>query len=300
MGPTEAPDKPEALRIVAAFSVHVLTVCGAACALLALVAAVRAEWTRMFVWLGLALVIDGVDGTFARRLRVAELLPRWSGELLDFVVDFPTYVFVPAYAIAAGGLLPPTATLPLGLIVTVSGALYFADRRMKTPDSYFRGFPALWNVAAFYLFLLKPLPWLGAAAIAVLAAVARAQSGGAGAVGRLGTVCARAESRSARMGWRGARGDRRLFRDRRPAARLGHDQGGSLLVRFKGRRGACVIRFTRSRFMPRWSVRSAWPVVPCAALATTYDRAPPKVGMNNRRRRWLRRCVCIKSAGLKF
>ena len=171
MDPTEPPAKPPpASRIVAAFAVHVFTACGAACALLALMAAVRAEWARMFLWLGLALVIDGVDGTLARRLRVAELLPRWSGELLDFVVDFPTYVFVPAYAIAAGGLLPPAAALSLGLIVTVSGALYFADRRMKTPDSCFRGFPALWNVAAFYLFLLKPAPWLAAAAIAVLAA----------------------------------------------------------------------------------------------------------------------------------
>ena len=171
MDPTEPPAKPPpASRIVAAFAVHVFTACGAACALLALMAAVRAEWARMFLWLGLALVIDGVDGTLARRLRVAELLPRWSGELLDFVVDFPTYVFVPAYAIAAGGLLPPAAALPLGLIVTVTGALYFADRRMKTPDSYFRGFPALWNVAAFYLFLLKPAPWLAAAVIAVLAA----------------------------------------------------------------------------------------------------------------------------------
>jgi len=170
MDPTEATAKPAASRIVAAFAVHAFTACGAACALLALVAAIRAEWARMFVWLGVALVIDGVDGTLARRLRVAELLPRWSGELLDSVVDFPTYVFVPAYAIAAGGLLPPAAALPLGLIVTVTGALYFADRRMKTPDSYFRGFPALWNIAAFYLFLLKPPPWLGAAAIAVLAA----------------------------------------------------------------------------------------------------------------------------------
>ena len=133
MDPTEPPAKPPpASRIVAAFAVHVFPACGAACALLALMAAVRAEWARMFLWLGLALVIDGVDGTLARRLRVAELLPRWSGELLDFVVDFPTYVFVPAYAIAAGGLLPPAAALPLGLIVTVTGALYFADRRMKS------------------------------------------------------------------------------------------------------------------------------------------------------------------------
>ncbi len=170
MDPTEVPGKPMAPSIMAAFAVHVLTACGAACALLALIAAVRAEWARMFLWLGVALVVDAVDGTLARRLRVAEVLPRWSGEMLDFVVDFPTYVFVPAYAIAAGGLLPPSAALALGLVVTVTGALYFADRRMKTSDSYFRGFPALWNVAAFYLFLLKPAPWLGAIVIAMLAA----------------------------------------------------------------------------------------------------------------------------------
>lgn len=154
---------------VAAFAVHVFTASGAAFALLALIAAVRADWATMFAWLGLALVIDGVDGTLARHFRTAELLPRWSGDVLDFVVDFPTYVFVPAYAIAMGGLLPASVAIPLGLIVVVTGALYFADRNIKTADYYFRGFPALWNVAAFYLFVLKPEPWLGAVLIAVLA-----------------------------------------------------------------------------------------------------------------------------------
>jgi phosphatidylcholine synthase len=164
------PGEHATAQRAAAFCVHILTASGAACAFMALMAAAAAEWARMFLWLGVAVIIDGVDGTFARRLRVAEVLPRWSGELLDFVVDYVTYVFVPAYAIAAGGPLPQSAALPLGVIIAVTGALYFADRAMKTPDSYFRGFPALWNVAAFYLFLLKPSPWLGAIAILVLAA----------------------------------------------------------------------------------------------------------------------------------
>ena len=99
------------------------------------------------------------------------LLPRWSGDVLDLVVDILNYVFVPAYAIAAGGLLPQTTAIPLGIVIVVTGSLYFADRLMKTSDYYFRGFPALWNVAAFYLFLLKPTPWLGAALIAALAAL---------------------------------------------------------------------------------------------------------------------------------
>jgi phosphatidylcholine synthase len=156
-------------RTLAAFAVHVFTACGAGCALLALTAAARADWTQMFLWLGVALIVDGIDGTFARGLRVGEVLPRWSGDVLDFVVDYATYVFVPAYAIAAGGILPASLALPLGLIVAVTGAIYFADRRMKTPDSYFRGFPALWNIAAFYLFVLKPAPWLAALAVFVLA-----------------------------------------------------------------------------------------------------------------------------------
>jgi phosphatidylcholine synthase len=164
------PESGPALRSLAAFAVHVFTACGAGCALLALIAAVRAAWAEMFAWLGLALIIDGVDGPLARRLRAAEVLPRWSGDILDFVVDFATYVFVPAYAMVTSGLLPQSVALALGLIVAVTGALYFADRRMKTGDSYFRGFPALWNVVVFYLFVLKPAPWLGALAIAALAA----------------------------------------------------------------------------------------------------------------------------------
>ncbi len=167
----DAPQKPAPPPAAAAFAVHVFTACGAACALLALLAAVHAAWPAMFVWLGIALVIDGIDGTFARYLDIGARLPRWSGDVLDLVVDILTYVFVPAYALVAGGLVPDGLAVPLGLLVVVTGSLYFADRQMKTVDYYFRGFPALWNVAAFYLFLLRPPPWLAAALIVALAAL---------------------------------------------------------------------------------------------------------------------------------
>jgi phosphatidylcholine synthase len=151
------------------FTVHVLTASGAALALMALLAAVRGAFDVMFLCLGIALIVDGVDGTIARAIKVKELLPRWSGETLDLVVDFATYVFVPAYAIAAGGLLPPWLGAPAGIVIVITGAIYFADRQMKTADNYFRGFPTLWNVAAFYLFVLKPAPWLAASLVALLA-----------------------------------------------------------------------------------------------------------------------------------
>src|ERR687887_230155 len=156
---------------VRAFAVHIFTAAGAALALGALFYAARGEWAAMFLCLGIAMIVDGVDGTIARWLKVAAVLPRWSGDVLDLVVDFVTYVFVPAYAIAAGGLMPTALAIPAAAIVVVTGAIYFADRDMKTADNYFRGFPALWNAAAFYLFLLKPLPALTAAIVVLLAAL---------------------------------------------------------------------------------------------------------------------------------
>jgi phosphatidylcholine synthase len=152
----------------AAFSVHIFTALGAGIALIALLEAVREHWASMFGWLGIALVIDAVDGPIARRLDVARVQPNWSGDVLDLVVDFVTYVFVPAYAITASGLLPPLAAPLLGIGIIVSGALYFADRRMKAADNHFRGFPALWNAAAFYLFLLRPGPVLASLAVGLL------------------------------------------------------------------------------------------------------------------------------------
>jgi phosphatidylcholine synthase len=154
---------------IAAFAVHLFTAIGAALGLFAMIAAIERRWTLMFCFLGAALFVDGIDGSIARRVRVAEVLPRWSGDVLDLVVDFVTYVFVPAYAIAAGGLLPDGLGVPAGVVIVVTGAIYFADTDMKTPDHHFRGFPALWNAVAFYLFVLKPLPWIAAAAVVALA-----------------------------------------------------------------------------------------------------------------------------------
>jgi phosphatidylcholine synthase len=155
----------------AAFSVHIFTALGAGVALIAMLEAVREHWTGMFAWLGVALVIDAIDGPIARRLDVVRLQPNWSGDTLDLVVDFLTYVFVPAYAITAGGLLLPLAAPLLGIGIVVSSALYFADRRMKASDNHFRGFPALWNAVAFYLFMLHLPQLLATIAVAVLIAL---------------------------------------------------------------------------------------------------------------------------------
>jgi len=152
-----------------AFSVHILTAAGAAVALLALLAATHGDWPLMFLWLGVALVIDAIDGPLARAVNITEVLPNWAGDTLDLVVDYTTYVFVPAYAVAAGHLMPDTLAIPSAAAIAVTGTLYFANRQMKTSDNFFRGFPAVWNLVAFYLLLLRPAPAVAAGVVALFA-----------------------------------------------------------------------------------------------------------------------------------
>ena len=159
---------PANFDILRAFAVHVLTASGAAIAFIALIFATGEFWEPMFLCLGVGLIVDGLDGPLARKFGTAHRLPRWSGGTLDLVVDFTTYVFVPAYAIAASGLIPGLLGIAAGVIVCITGALYFADTAMKTADNYFRGFPAVWNVVAFYIFLLEPPAWLSLVAIIAL------------------------------------------------------------------------------------------------------------------------------------
>ena len=166
----DRPATKPALR-AAGFSVHLFTASGGAVALLALYAAIERDFTACFAWLGVALFIDGVDGTLARAARVTETAGAIDGVVLDLVVDFLTYVLVPIVAIWRSDLMPAKVSFWLGLLVIFGSALYFADTRMKTQDYWFRGFPALWNVVALYLFVLRP-PTLVSAALLILGSAA--------------------------------------------------------------------------------------------------------------------------------
>jgi phosphatidylcholine synthase len=152
-------------RAAAGFSVHLFTASGSGVALLALYAAIDRNFAACFAWLGVALVIDGVDGTLARAARVTETASAIDGTVLDLVIDFLTYVLVPVVAIWRSDLIPIDISFWLGVLVVFASGLYFADTRMKTRDYWFRGFPALWNVLAIYLFVLRPPSWLSVALI---------------------------------------------------------------------------------------------------------------------------------------
>jgi phosphatidylcholine synthase len=133
--------------------VHLFTALGAVCALLATRAALSAAWEQVFGWLGIALIIDGLDGTFARLADVKTRLPRFSGDRLDLVIDYMTYVFVPALALLQAGFLGSAGWgVVLGSIILLSSLFHFSDTDSKSEDHSFVGFPAIWNIVAFYAF----------------------------------------------------------------------------------------------------------------------------------------------------
>jgi phosphatidylcholine synthase len=155
---------------LAAAGVHLFTALGAVCGLLAALAVFEGAWELMFGWLGLALIIDGIDGTFARLAQVEERLPRFSGERLDLVVDYVTYVFVPALALVRAGFLDGEIAPFLAAAILLSSLYHFADLASKGDDYSFIGFPAVWNLVAFYLFAFAAPAWI-ACAVVVLCVV---------------------------------------------------------------------------------------------------------------------------------
>jgi phosphatidylcholine synthase len=156
---------------LAAAGVHLFTALGAVCGLLAALAAFDGAWERMFAWLGVALFIDAIDGSFARLTKVEERLPRFSGERLDLVVDYVTYVFVPALALVRAGFLEGPAGLLLAAAILVSSLFHFSDLASKGDDYSFIGFPAIWNIVAFYLFALSVPQWATYAIVAACVAL---------------------------------------------------------------------------------------------------------------------------------
>lgn len=142
-----------------AFCVHLLTATGAVFAMLAMLAAVDAQWGLMWLWLVVAFFVDGIDGPLARRYDVQSNAPRIDGELMDLIIDYLTYVFIPAYALFASGMVPGWPGWIAIILITFASVVYFADTGMKTADNSFRGFPGCWNMAVLVVFAVGPPAW---------------------------------------------------------------------------------------------------------------------------------------------
>ncbi|CUH84036.1 CDP-alcohol phosphatidyltransferase family protein [Thalassovita mediterranea] len=153
-----------------ALSVHLLTATGAVFSMLAMLAAVDQKWDLMFLWLVVAFAVDGIDGPLARKYNVKHYAPQFDGVLLDLIIDYLTYVFIPAFALFKSGLLPGWTGWFAIILITFSSAMYFADTRMKTKDNSFAGFPGCWNMAILVFFAIEPNFWIIVGVVVALAA----------------------------------------------------------------------------------------------------------------------------------
>jgi phosphatidylcholine synthase len=148
------------ISTIRAYAVHLFTAIGSILAMLAILEAAKGDWDAMFFWLLMALIVDGIDGPLARRFDVLDNAKRIDGNLLDMIIDYLTYVFIPAFALFQSNLLSGWTGWFSTLVITFASSLYFADTRMKTADKSFSGFPSCWNMVVLVLFAIQPNFWV--------------------------------------------------------------------------------------------------------------------------------------------
>lgn len=167
MATLEPPPITPAWRL-AAWLLHGLTASGAVLGFLALEAAMRADAPMTFLWLGIALIVDGIDGPIARALDVERATPNIDGAALDLVVDYLTYVVAPVAYMSAAGMFPAGTGPWFAAFILLTSLYTFARRDMKTDAADFRGFPAVWNLVAAAFVVTATTPWTAAVVTTVL------------------------------------------------------------------------------------------------------------------------------------
>lgn len=154
---------------LAGWSVHAFTASGAFVGLLALFSIYNDEILNAFWFMGAAVVIDAVDGMFARMINIKKAVPQINGELLDNIVDFFNYTIVPAFFLLVTPLVPDYWRLLCVVAITFSSAYQFTQIDAKTSDHFFKGFPSYWNIVVFYLFFWQMKEWMNFAVLMLLA-----------------------------------------------------------------------------------------------------------------------------------
>jgi phosphatidylcholine synthase len=157
--------RASALRRAAAWGVHAFTASSAAAGIVAVLASERGDAQTAFALMALTVAIDAIDGTLARAVGVKQVLPYFDGTRLDDVVDYFTYVIVPALFLVHAHLLPSGAAVPIALCPVLASAYGFCRTDAKTADHFFTGFPSYWNIVAFYLYTLGWSPLANAAVV---------------------------------------------------------------------------------------------------------------------------------------
>ncbi|MCZ2126915.1 MAG: CDP-alcohol phosphatidyltransferase family protein [Anaerolineales bacterium] len=163
-----AESRPNLTRVILAWAVHAFTASGAVWALLTIFAIVEGDYKMMIVWMIASMLVDGFDGMLARWANVQKYTDGIDGALLDNILDYLNYVFVPAIFFIKADLLPHSVALLTGVFILFASAYQFTQKDAKTEDHHFKGFPSYWNIIALYLLLLDLPQWINFAVLIFL------------------------------------------------------------------------------------------------------------------------------------
>ena len=133
--------------------VHLLTGFGIIAGYFALIAVINNNQEEAFLWLGLAFLIDSVDGTLARKFNVKKNLPNIDGKMLDSIIDFFNYVIIPSIMIYWFRYVPDQFSVLIPAILIFISIYSYVNLNILTNDNYYNGFPAIWNVIVLYFYI---------------------------------------------------------------------------------------------------------------------------------------------------
>ena len=134
--------------------VHLFTSLGVVFGFLALVATLNHDIKTAFLWLGVALIVDGVDGSLARKYDVKANMPYIDGAVLDNIIDYFTYVIIPAFMVMEFKMVSEEWVYFVVVTILITSCYTFSNTKLKTDDFYFRGFPVAWNLVVLYIYIL--------------------------------------------------------------------------------------------------------------------------------------------------
>ena len=162
----------EPMHKIAAWAVHAYTASGALMGLAGVLAVVAGDLRLAFIWMFVATFVDGTDGVLSRMVNVKAHTPNFDGARLDDIVDYLTFVFLPAFLLVMAGLVPREIAFVVAGAMLMSSAYGFAAGDAKAvgaDEAFFTGFPSYWNIVALYLAVMGLSPWINAAIVIGLA-----------------------------------------------------------------------------------------------------------------------------------
>lgn len=148
--------------------VHMFTASGACIGVLSLLAIYEGKYLLALWLMGAAILIDSVDGMFARMVKIKDVVPEIDGALLDNIVDFVNYTIVPCFFLLVSTMLPAYGRIITVIAIIFASSYQFTQQDAKTADHFFKGFPSYWNIAVMYLFFWQMAPLANMAVLLVL------------------------------------------------------------------------------------------------------------------------------------